>query len=93
MAKEITRRNTLLKCLKHLELMKKMDSKDQKGMEPLDKETAESFYELEEECRIIRELIQANESEPVRKAIADWQKEVMDNPQGSREKAMDFGIE
>lgn len=90
MAKEITRRNTLLKCLEYLERMKRMDSKDRKGLEPLDEETAESFYELEEECKIIRELIQANESEPVRRAIANWQNEIMDNPEEAREKAMAF---
>ena len=37
----------------------------------------EQFYELEKKCGILRELIQAYESEPVRAALAEWQSRLM----------------
>ena len=43
-----------------------------KGME-------KEFHEQEQVCRVLREMIQALESEPVRKAMANWQQEVMAN--------------
>jgi hypothetical protein len=38
---------------------------------------AEQFDEYEQKCAVLRELIQAYESEPVRAALADWQVRLM----------------
>lgn len=38
-----------------------------------------AFRAQQEKCRILREMIQALESEPVRRAMADWQQEVIQN--------------
>lgn len=76
MTGEITRRNVLLECLEHFRGLKKLCSKEHKGLEPAEGEE-DLFYMLEKKCRIMQELIQAYESEPVRKALADWQNEVM----------------
>lgn len=78
MTGEITRRNVLLECLEHFRGLKKLCSKEHKGLEPAESEE-DLFYMLEEKCRILQELIQAYESEPVRAAIADWQQEVMEH--------------
>ena len=92
--REITRRNTLLRCLNYLECLLKMDSKDQKGLEPLDGDTEDSFYELQEQCRIIREVIQDYECPEVIRAAAmwrdpaKWQREHMRDPRGAMEQAM-----
>ena len=77
MTGEITRRNVLLECLEHFRGLKKLCSKEHKGLEPAEGEE-DLFYMLEEKCRIMQELIQAYESEPVRKALADWKNEVME---------------
>lgn len=39
----------------------------------------DAFRGQQEKCRILREMIQALESEPVRRAMANWQQEVIQN--------------
>lgn len=39
----------------------------------------EAFKAQQDKCRILREMIQALESEPVRRAMANWQQEVIRN--------------
>ena len=37
----------------------------------------EIFAERREKCRLLQEMIQALESEPVRRSMAEWQQEIM----------------
>ena len=76
MRREVTKRETLLDCLRYQERWMKTSSKGLKGIEPLEG-LEDEFYERQEKCRILRELIQAMESEPVRAAIAEWQIRLM----------------
>ena len=85
-----TKRKTLERCLDYLTRLKLMDSKDHLGLEPIDEEAEESFMELDQDCRNVRELIQALESEPVRQVIANWQVMIMADPRYARENAMKF---
>ena len=55
----------------------KVVSVDRKGIIPI-AGFEDLFFERQRKCRIIQELIQANESEPVRKAIAEWQVMLME---------------
>ena len=68
----VTKRNVLLECLGWMERIKTAYSKDLKGREP-DEKYGNMFQEYEEKCQILRELIRALESEPVRDAISNWQ--------------------
>lgn len=38
----------------------------------------EQFEQQRKKCELLREMIHALESEPVRRVMADWQKEVME---------------
>lgn len=77
MSREITRRSTLLDCLAYQERWKNMASKDREGRVPVEG-LEDEFYEREAKCRILREMIQALESEPVRAAMAEWQIRLME---------------
>lgn len=74
---EITRRNTLLKSLELMEReMRKVSQLGSALMPAKGKEEQfELYYGM---CSELRKMIQAHESEPVRRAMADWQREVMD---------------
>ena len=74
---EVTKRNTLLECLDMMEKCKKAFSKNEEGREP-EERYGSLFREYEEKCKILRELIRALESEPVRNVLADWQKLIVD---------------
>lgn len=69
---EVTKRNVLLECLGWMERIKKAYSKNEEGREPEEK-YREAFIEYEKKCEVLRELIRALESEPVRDAMANWQ--------------------
>ena len=77
MDRVITRRETLLECLEMMRMRFRVVSVDRKGIIPIEGEE-DLFFERQRKCRIIQELIQANESEPVRKAIAEWQTMLME---------------
>ena len=70
---EITKRQTLLECL---DLMTKFrNSFSHKGMGISAIERYQALYEeYDRKCEILREMIRALESEPVRRALADWQR-------------------
>ncbi|MCR5566187.1 MAG: hypothetical protein K6F61_04995 [Clostridiales bacterium] len=89
---EITKRNALLKCLKEQEELRNLCSVKYEGRYPM-KGMEKEFNEQEQVCRILRELIQALESEPVRRAVADWQKEVISNGPSALEIEMKLGGE
>lgn len=78
MARKITKRETLLECLDLMKKIRNAFSKGQYGMLAIERYTA-IFEEYDEKCQILREMIQALESEPVRRAMADWQREIMKN--------------
>lgn len=101
MEKKVTRRATLERCLRYLETLKRMDSKDMKGQQPRDDDYEDSFYELEEQCRIVREIIQDYQNPGVLEAVAEWrrdpagwQREHMENPEKAvRETMIEFNKE
>ena len=74
----ITKRNVLLECLDLMKKLRNSFSTDGWGTAPIPRYIA-LYQEYDEKCEILREMIQALESEPVRRAMADWQKMVMDN--------------
>jgi len=73
----VTTRDALLECLEMMRMLTKLASVGMHGRIPLAGQE-DLFYERQAKCRLIQELIQANESEPVRHAIANWQKMLMD---------------
>ena len=82
MATEITRKSVLLDCLEIMRENLRICSKKYDKLEP--EEGMEEMWNLfREKCRILQELIQAYESEPVRAAIAGWQKDVMNGKRQS----------
>lgn len=76
MSREVTRRETLLDCLAYQRKRKLMASKRQMGFEALEG-LEEEFDTRGAKCRILQDMIQALESEPVRAALAEWQIRLM----------------
>ena len=75
---KITRKSVLLECLEIMRQELAMTSKHYNGLEP--KEGMEEAWEQgREKIRILEDLIHAYDTETVRKALADWQKDVMEN--------------
>ncbi len=74
MKKEITLRTTLEECLEIMRGMKRIASKDYDGRMPA-QGMEDEFDELDEKCRILRELLQAIKSEKVIRAIHEWDQE------------------
>ena len=87
---ELTKRNVLLECLQEQEEMKKLCSVKYEGRIPM-KGMEKEFEKQEGMCRVLREIIQALENESVRKAMSDWQRDVMDN--GPSAFKLDGGME
>lgn len=77
MGMEVTKRETLLECLDLMKKFRACFSHKGMGMMPTPRYAA-LFKEYDEKCRILREMLQALESEPVRKALANWQMMVME---------------
>ena len=77
---EVTRRSVLLEALENQEAQLSRCSVEGKKLIPLPG-MKDLFREQFEKCRILREMVQALESEPVRDAIAGWQREIMDGKQ------------
>lgn len=75
---ENTKKSVLLECLEYERGLKKMCSVDHQGRMPL-KGLEDHFYDQAEKCGILQEMIHALDSETVRRAMADWQKDVMAN--------------
>ena len=75
MTGEITRKSVLIECLQLMREELNICSKKYNGLEP--KEGMEEAWEqARAKVKILEELIHAYDSAQVRKAIADWQKEV-----------------
>ena len=75
---EITRKTVLIDCLKIMRKQLAICSKNYNGLEPKDN-MEEIWSELRVKVKILEDIIHAFESEPVRKAIANWQIEVMEH--------------
>ena len=75
---ETTKKSVLLECLEYERGLKKMCSKEHKGLTAM-KGLEDKFQEQAEKCRILEDMIHALDSEPVRRAMADWQKEIIEN--------------
>lgn len=75
---EITIKSVLLECLEYKRGLKKLCSVDHQGRMPL-KGSEDLFYAQQKKCGIIEDMIHAMDSEPVKRAMADWQKDVMEN--------------
>lgn len=75
---EINRRSVLIECLAIMREELQICSKNWNGLEP--KEGMEDAWEQgRQKIEILKDMIAALSSEPVRAALADWQKEVMKN--------------
>ena len=77
MTGEITRKSVLIECLQIMREELAICSKHYDGLEPK-KGMEEAWEQGRIKVRILQELIQGYESEPVRKALASWQQEAME---------------
>ena len=75
---ENTKKSVLLECLEYERGKKKLCSVDHQGRMPL-KGFEDLFKDQEEKCQILQDMIHALDSEHVRRAIAEWQMDVMEN--------------
>ena len=73
--KQITTRNVLLECLKLMEDKKLFYAADPEGLIPMEG-MEEKLTEIGEKCDRLRILIQGLESEPVKRALAQWRHEL-----------------
>lgn len=73
---EITRKSVLLECLSIMRQELAICSTNYNGLEPK-KGMEEAWEQGRQKVKILQELIQAYDSEPVRSALAGWQKEVL----------------
>ena len=71
---EITRRSVLEECLEIQRERLRICSKTYDMLEPK-KGMEEQYFEQVMKCRCLQDLVQACETEGVRKAIWEWQKE------------------
>ena len=74
---EITRRSVLLDALEREEAVMASCSMNGMKLVPI-RGYEEMFRGQREKCRLLREMIQALESEPVRREIANWQRDIME---------------
>lgn len=75
---EITRKSVLTDALQREERTLADYSINQTKLIPRPK-FEQAFRDQQEKCRILREMIHALDSETVRRAMADWQKNVIQN--------------
>lgn len=74
---EITRKSVLIECLQIMREELDICSKKYNGLEPKEG-MEEAWQQARQKVQILQELIQAYDSEPVRAALANWQREVME---------------
>lgn len=73
---EITRKSVLIECLQIMRQELMMVSKKYDGLEPAER-MEEAWDQGRKKIEILEDLIHAYESEPVRRALADWQLDIM----------------
>ena len=76
MSTEITKKATLLECLDIMRRFRNCFSHKGWGAVPIERYQA-LFAEYQTKCEILEDMIHALDSEPVRAALANWQKEIM----------------
>ena len=76
--REINRKSVLLECLQYMQHLLNISSKSYNGLEPA-RGMEEQWDQTRRKVEILKDLIHAYDSEPVRAALADWQKEVMEH--------------
>lgn len=74
---EINERSVLIDALEREEAVMASCSKMGRKLEPIPGFEAE-FFRQRKKCNILRNMIQAMQSEPVRATIANWQKDAME---------------
>ena len=84
---EITRKSVLTECLEIQRDKWKMCSRKYDMLEPM-KGMEQQWNEQREKCRLLEDLIHAYESPPVRKALANWQQEIMKEDAAGKPHAM-----
>lgn len=77
MTGEITRKSVLIEALQIMREELDICSEGYNGLIPK-KGMEEAWEQARRKVQIMQDLIHAYESEPVRKALADWQKETME---------------
>ena len=75
---EINRRSVLIECLAIMREELQICSKNWNGLEPKEG-MEEAWQQGRQKIEILKDFIQSLSSEPVRRALADWQKDVMEN--------------
>ena len=75
---EITKKSVLLECLEYERGIMRLCSEEHQGRLPA-KGEEDLFFDQQKKCKILEEIIQSLESEHVRRAMADWQKYVMEH--------------
>ena len=89
MAEEITNRSVLLECVRRYDDNLKLVSKGGRMLEP--KKGMEALWmEQGEKCRLLQDMIQAYESPQVRRALANWQQEVIKEDAEGKPHAMNI---
>lgn len=71
---EITRKSVLLECLSIMREEQRICSKGYNSLEPA-KGMEEAWEQGRRKIQVLQEIIQALDSEPVLRALANWQKE------------------
>ena len=75
---EVNKLSVLKECLEYERDLWKLTSEKYNMLTPM-KGMEDQFEEQKAKCMILQEMIQALQAESVRRALADWQKDVMDN--------------
>lgn len=78
MSGEINRKSVLMECLSIMRQELAVMSKHYNGLEPA-QGMEEAWRQGRKKVEILQDMIHALESEKVRKALAEWQIEVMEN--------------
>ena len=73
---EINKRSVLIECLAIMREELQICSKNWNGLEPKEG-MEEAWQQCRQKIEILKEIIQSLQSETVRRALADWQKELM----------------
>ena len=84
---EINRKSVLLECLSIMRQELALTSERYDGLSPK-KGMEEAWQQCRQKIDILKDMIHAYESEPVRRAMANWQKEIMER-HGEPEAKMD----
>lgn len=77
MSREITKRETLLEAVDMMRKIRNSYAQDELGMIPIEKKRLD-YEEYEQKVRILMDMVRALEAEPVKRALAQWQIDIME---------------